>query len=266
MAELSPVTPAEEEAAAALSCEALEAGAALALRASPPDVPAFERHAAMLAPFYSARRVRAAAAAAAGAAAPAEAPAAAAARQQVQGLALMALLVEGARLERFHCAVERLSAADRAAPAVAFPLALEAQLSEGSYNKILQASTQALPSALFAPLMAKLVGTVRDDIAGCAASAYASLTVAAAQKMLMLDSPAAVRAYAEQRALGWHVSAKGVITFPGSASAVSAAGGAAPRELARSDSAPETPARPSTDAYGLMSEVVGFATSIERII
>jgi len=227
----SPAPGSEE---AALSCLVLEAGAELALRAG--NLAAFERHSAMLAPLYSARRLAAARAAGAGASAAAAAAALetapqAAARRLVQGLALMHLLVS-ARLPELHCAVERLDAADRAAAEVAFPLAMEARLSEGSYNTILQASTRALPHALFAPFMARLVGTVRDDFAECAACAYAQLSAAAAQRMLMLDSEAALRAYVSDRGLDWKIS-RGVVTFPSgsaaeAASAVSARAAAPP--------------------------------------
>jgi hypothetical protein len=213
--------------AAALSCLVLEAGAELSLRAG--NLPAFERHAAMLAPLYSARRL-AALGAGAGAGA-GETAQQASARRLVQGLALMHLLVS-ARLPELHCAVERLDEGDRAAPEVAFPLAMEARLSEGSYNQILQASTRALPHALFAPFMARLVGTVRDDFAECAACAYAQLSAAAAQRMLMLDSEAALRAYVSDRGLDWKIS-RGVVTFPSgsaaeAASAVSARAAAPP--------------------------------------
>ena len=259
--------PGSEEAA--LSCLVLEAGAELALRAG--NLAAFERHSAMLAPLYSARRLAAGAAASA---AGAETAPQAAARRLVQGLALMHLLVS-ARLPELHCAVERLDAADRAAPEVAFPLAMEARLAEGSYNTILQASTRALPHALFAPFMARLVGTVRDDFAECAACAYARLSCAAAQKMLMLPDEAALRAYVKERGLDWRVE-KGVVTFPSGAAAEAAAAalGAAPRQASESAATPgATPLAEGggvrgagTDAYGLMGEVLGFATSVERIV
>jgi hypothetical protein len=60
--------------------------------------------------------------------------AAADSRRHVLGLHLLHLLVE-ARLAELHCEVETLSAEDRAAPTVAFPLKLENYLMEGSYNK-----------------------------------------------------------------------------------------------------------------------------------
>jgi hypothetical protein len=264
--------PAAGSEEAALSCLVLEAGAELALRAG--NLAAFERHSAMLAPLYSARRLAAARAGASGGAGGAfETAPQAAARRLVQGLALMHLLVS-ARLPELHCAVERLDAADRAAAEVAFPLAMEARLSEGSYNTILQASTRALPHALFAPFMARLVGTVRDDFAECAACAYAQLSCAAAQKMLLLDSEAALKAYIAERGLDWRV-ARGVVTFPsgGAAEAARAPGGAGAAEASAAATPGATPLAEGgggrgagTDAFGLMGEVLGFATSFERIV
>lgn len=121
----------------------------------------------------------------------------------------MHLLVE-ARLAEFHSDVELLVRGedDRASPAVAFPLALEAYLMEGSYNKVgkfqpvrehsctttrsrvqILAARNVMPSPeFFGPLVERLTLTVRDDIAECAAASFSALSLAAAQKLFMFDN------------------------------------------------------------------------------
>ena len=242
-----------------VTAEILECGALLSLRAG--DLPSFERHAVMLDPLYSSRR------SSFGKSAAAETPSQISSRQLLQGLYLMHLLVATpSRLADFHSVLERLSPLDRSAPTIAFTLALESHMSEGSYNRILKTSTSSLPSPFFSPFMASIVGSVRDDIAQCAASAYPSLTVAAAQKMLMLESPDALKAYINDKQLGWHISRTGVITFPEEESSVGGGAHLPPTTpiLLTPDAAAAL--RPGTDAFSLMSEVIGFATSIERII
>jgi 26S proteasome regulatory subunit N12 len=242
-----------------ITAEILECGALLSLRAG--DLPSFERHAVMLDPIYSSRR------ASFGKAAINETSSQISSRQLLQGLYLMHLLVATpARLADFHSVLERLSQLDRTSPTIAFTLALESHLSEGSYNRILKTSTSSLPSPFFTPFMTSIVGSVRDDIAQCAASAYPSLTVAAAQKMLLLESPEALKAYIHEKELGWHISRTGLITFPEEESNVG--GGTHVSPTTPISLTPEAAAalRPGTDAYALMSEVIGFANSIERII
>ena len=104
---------------AALSREVYELALALAVRGG--DWRGFERAAGALAPLYAARGE--------------ETAPAAAARALATGLQLMHLLV-GARLGDFHVVVEALSAAERAAPPVAYALRLEALLMGGAYNQV----------------------------------------------------------------------------------------------------------------------------------
>lgn len=71
------------------------------------------------------------------------------------------------------------------------------------------ASRASVPSPHYARFMGQLVTTARDDIADCAEAAYPSLTLAAAQKLMMFDTPAQAAAHiAEHRVSGgpphWH--------------------------------------------------------------
>lgn len=225
------------------------------------DWPAFERHVGQLAPLHRA---------AAGGSG--EAPGAGSMRLHVQGLALMHLLAD-ARLGDFHCAAEALSPGEREVPYVAFPLRLEALLMEGGYNQVrwglvrgalpqwrsgftpfpslppqILESGPSQPSPLYAPFLAKLAHTVRDDVADCAQAAYARLAVSEAARMLKLDVPPggspgdAVARYAAGRGLDW-VLEGGDVRF----------------------AAPEKP-RPSVDASALMEHALQYANDLERIV
>lgn len=163
------------------------------------DLKSFERTYSQLRPLYASVE---------------ESDAAATDRRQVVGLVLMHLLVE-ARLAEFHSEVEQLHGdADRLSPAIAFPLGLEASLMEGAYNKVLSAR-KGMPSPFYGFFMDKLTQTVRDDIADCAAASYSSLPIAAAQRLLMLDSAADTLAWVRSSKPDWVVAAGGVIQFAG---------------------------------------------------
>jgi 26S proteasome regulatory subunit N12 len=198
-------------------------------------------------------------------------------RRLVTGLQLMHLLVE-ARLSDFHCRVETLQEADIAHPLIAFPLKLEATLLEGGYNKVravgapcfffhthknspyhqhthtkpahksptlLQVLTlnNSPPHELFKYFLVRLEGTVRDDIADCAAAAYKSLPVGAACKMLRLEGGAsALSAYAEGRGLEWVVEGDTLRFAP-----------------------PESTER-RLNAATIMANALGYAAELERVV
>ena len=84
---------------------------------------------------------------------------------------------------------------------------------------------------------------MRDDIADCAAAAYPSLTVPAALAMLRLaGGEPALLAYIASRALTWAV-AGGCVTF-----------------------APPEKARALVDAAALLSNSLGYAAELERVV
>jgi hypothetical protein len=74
---------------------------------------------------------------------------------------------------------------------------------EGAYNKVLGANQQ-LPDEFAAFYFDQLTATVRDEIASCSEKAYASLTLADAQKLMLFKSAKEAAAYAQQvgRGLG----------------------------------------------------------------
>jgi hypothetical protein len=89
----------------------------------------------------------------------------------------------------------------------------------------------------------RLEGTVRDDIADCAAAAYKSLPVGAACKMLRLEGGAsALSAYAEGRGLEWVVEGDTLRFAP-----------------------PESTER-RLNAATIMANALGYAAELERVV
>jgi 26S proteasome regulatory subunit N12 len=141
------------------------------------------------------------------------------------GAALLRLLVLGRRAD-FHCALERLTPAQLADPAVAPAVQIERWLTEGAYNKVLEASaavSKAQPPPLGAAFLGRLAATVRDEVASCAEAAYGSLPLADAARMMGV-SLAEAKAYAARRP-GWTVDGSGVVRFSGSGGGGGGGGG-----------------------------------------
>lgn len=161
-------------------------------------------------------------------------------RSQLLSLLLLRLLTD-ARLADFHMEVEALHPDDARSALVAYVLQLEAFLSEGAYNKILSAAA-ASPSPTFAPFLERLAHTVREDIADCAAASYATLSVAAAQRMLMLPSADATRDFLRSSRPDWRVDGATITLKSG-----------------------DKP-RPRVDAHELILQSLAYATEMERIV
>lgn len=125
------------------------------------------------------------------------------------GLLLLRSLVAG-RLAEFHADVASLDPAVAATPPVAHAAALEAWLAEGAHNKVL-AEGRNPPDAAAAPLLGRLLATVRGEVAASAEAAYSHLTVADAVALLRLDGEAGLATVAAER--GWRV-ADGRVVFP----------------------------------------------------
>lgn len=100
-----------------------------------------------------------------------------------------------------------------------------------------------MPSGDFSFFMEKIVETVRASIAECAGVAYASLSVTAAQKLLMLDSREELYAFINSAHTDWLIEGD-TITFQSIAGAKSA----------------EVPSK------RLISEALSYATELERIV
>uniref|UniRef100_A0A7S2WC72 PCI domain-containing protein n=2 Tax=Rhizochromulina marina TaxID=1034831 RepID=A0A7S2WC72_9STRA len=158
------------------------------------------------------------------------------------GLNLMNLLVEN-RLAEFHSEVELLTEAERASPAVAFPMQIEEHLMMGSYNRVLMAR-KSIPAPTFELFMELVTDTVRTSIAECAEVSYSKLSVAAAMEMMMFDSPDKLQDFVQESFATWTIS-NGIITFR-------------PTALnARSEEVPST---------RLIKETIAYATELERIV
>ncbi|KAG2491323.1 hypothetical protein HYH03_010328 [Edaphochlamys debaryana] len=183
----------------------------------------------------------------------------------LQGLDLLRLLVQN-RIAEFHTQLELLAPeaqqdpaikqpvqlSPRRAqqdPAIKQPVQLEQWLMEGAYNKVLAAS-RAGASEVQGVLLAQLATTVRDEAASCAEKAYERLRLADAQRLLLFDSEAALRSYAEEH--GWSVSADGYLCFKQAA----AEGGAA---------APTTASR-AIPSLELINNALVYAKELERIV
>lgn len=126
-------------------------------------------------------------------------------RLLILGLNLVRLLV-CQKISEFHTELEAIPYASHNDMFIRTPILLERYLMEGSYNRLLHARSQ-VPSNAFLPLVDMLQDTVRRDIAQCIPVTYPRLSVAAAQKMLMLSDAAATEAFAAERE--WTKSADG---------------------------------------------------------
>jgi 26S proteasome regulatory subunit N12 len=163
------------------------------------------------------------------------------ARSCIVGLNLMFLLVEN-RLAEFHSELELLTEAELAIETVAFPVRLEQYLMVGAYNQVLAAKS-AMPLPAFAFFMASIVETVRASIAECAGVAYETLSLGAAQELLMLDSRADLAAFLAQHRPEWTVDGE-AISFAAPVGAKSA----------------------DVPSMRLISESLDYATELERIV
>jgi len=113
--------------------------------------------------------------------------------------------------------------------------------------QILTAS-QSPPSEFYAPFVARLADTAREDLADCAAAAYRTLSLAAAQKLLMLSSRDELRRFLRERRPAFAVVGDALV-FAGGGADKSAAAAAA-----------------GLDAVGLLGSTLAYAADLERII
>lgn len=156
------------------------------------------------------------------------------------GLYIMHLLVEN-RLAEFHSELELLTEAQRAAPTIAFPISLEQALMEGCYNKVLTA-TRELPDAEFGVFVDSLTDAVRGEIAACSAASYKTLPLKSAQRMMLFDDEADLRAYISDEQPKWTVVG-GVINFN-----------------------KEEVAKRQVPSLALINNTLTYATELERIV
>lgn len=121
----------------------------------------------------------------------------------------------------------------------------------------------AAPSHHYLPFIAKLVDTARDDIADCAAVSYKSLSLTAAQQLMMFDSASALSNYIRASKVGcdhfavarvvrvdvnmhmqpeWRVEG-GIVHFT-----------------------QQDKIRPEVESLSVLSNILGYASEMERIV
>ena len=133
-------------------------------------------------------------------------------RQLMLGMNLMRLLVSSG-ISTFHSELETIPKSEHSNMFIKFPIQLERYLMEGSYHKLLHARGQ-VPSNDYISVVELLEETVRNEIARCIPKSYPTLTVAAAQKMLMLGSAKEVLDMASHPDRNWQLNeAKTMFTF-----------------------------------------------------
>ena len=103
------------------------------------------------------------------------------------GLNLLRLLVQS-RIAEFHTELEVISPAAQESVYVKQSIMLEQWLMEGAYNKVLNARTNAPGIEYAAHFMDSLTATVKEELAACSSSAYTSLSVIEAKRLMRLDS------------------------------------------------------------------------------
>lgn len=165
-------------------------------------------------------------------------------RINIVALNLLFLLVQN-RLADFHCELELLSDADRKHPYVVFCTQLDEHFTIGSYDSILRAASQP-PNPSFNFFLNSLLETVRINIADCASSSYASLTIHAATDLLMFKSTAETLSFVEAYYKDeWVVDLKD--------SSINVKG----QQLQRSEGIP---------ALKVITQSLSYATEMERIV
>lgn len=123
----------------------------------------------------------------------------------ILGLNLLRLLVQS-RTAEFHTELERVPYQEHSNMYIRFALMLERYLMEGSYTRLLHARSQA-PSNEYVDIVELLEATVRTEAAACIPTAYPSMSVTDAQKVLMLPDQNQLLAFG--RKCGWALNADG---------------------------------------------------------
>ncbi|EJF56597.1 hypothetical protein DICSQDRAFT_112897 [Dichomitus squalens LYAD-421 SS1] len=179
-----------------LARDVLEVGAFWSIRTK--DIPSFDRYFSQLQTFYNDYSSILPPS-------PREYP--------LRGLNLIRLLTQN-RIADFHTTLESLPLpADSltANPYIAHPINLEQWLMEGSYSKVWNAREEA-PTEEYKFFVDSLMGTIRNEIAGCEEAAYDSLPLKDAATLLFFKSQNELLTFAQQR--GWQVDlTAGKITF-----------------------------------------------------
>eukprot|EP01118_Nematostelium_gracile_P006096 TRINITY_DN194_c0_g1_i1.p1 TRINITY_DN194_c0_g1~~TRINITY_DN194_c0_g1_i1.p1 ORF type:complete len:278 (-),score=83.42 TRINITY_DN194_c0_g1_i1:27-809(-) len=117
------------------------------------------------------------------------------------GLNLLRLLSKN-YLAEFHTELELIPFEKQSNVYIKHPVQLEQYMMEGSYNKVLKA-TSDVPSKYFSFFMGLLMNTVRDQIASCSEAAYRNVSLGDAQKILAFQNADQLKQYSDSR--GWKI-------------------------------------------------------------
>jgi len=178
-------TPVEQRMTpAALSDERSVYECAVLLSVQTQDTAEFERHMALLTPYYTDFGSMLA---------PSEN------HFPILGLNLLRLLAQN-RIADFHTQLETMSPEALASAPVKFPVLLEQNMMEGSYTKVLEMK-ENLPLPSYAVFMDMLKDTLRDEVASVSEKAYKSLPVGHCMQLLMMSGNNELEEYAAVR--GW---------------------------------------------------------------
>lgn len=183
-------------------------------------------------------------------------------RCKVVGLYLLHLLVSD-QTSTFLCELELLSDAERTSAEVAYPATLQSWMTEGAFNRVLDAASKP-PSVLFGPMVASIAVAVRSDVARCAESSYASLRAEDAAAMLKLDSVPALRDYAAAEHPTWTFRDSPGTDAASSSSSPSAATAVPGTRVWFSHSAAST--RVALPAAVIIDRTLQYANDVERIV
>eukprot|EP01033_Poteriospumella_lacustris_P000092 gene92-61_t len=160
----------------------------------------------------------------------------------VLALNLLHLLVEN-RLADFHCELELLPESLRKLPVIAFCTQLEQHLVVGAYDMVL-ASAANPPASQFTFFLNSLLETVRLNIADCVSSAYKTLKVASATKILMFQQDEETLEFVATHYPDWRVGSDGVIYLDET-------------KTVKSEEIP---------SMKLIAQTLSYATEMERIV
>ena len=126
----------------------------------------------------------------------------------ILGLSLMRLMAQN-RIAEFHTELELVPQRLRSNDYIAYALRLESYLMEGSYSKIREEKI-SVPDPTFNFFVDNLMVTVREEIAACATTAYQTLPVSSAQRMLSISTGQEMKEFCQEKS--WK-EVDGVIHF-----------------------------------------------------
>jgi 26S proteasome regulatory subunit N12 len=207
-----------------LAREVYELAVILSLKVK--DFPSYERHIALVKPYYFDF----------GALLPDSER-----KWPTLGANLLGLLAHN-RIAEFHTELELISIDARTNNFIRYPVEIEQHLMEGSYNKVLTAR-KSMPHDSYGVFLDMLVDTVREEIAECSQTAYESIPLRDAPKLLMLDSEQKVNEFIQKHKWDIQSTQEKTVVFKSG-----------------KDESLDIP------ALGVTAQTLHYATELERIV